>query len=150
MFLTKRIERPWTDKISSFLVTDGETWLAASLFPFKVFVIAGVFAALGLRAMLPSYEQTWSWSMPPHELDGVQIIASATNNLDFREILIFTIFGYIFSSILLVIGALAQQLIYSNRAARWSLAFGVFALIIGTSLWIYTVQMPVYTDGACL
>ena len=118
-FLTKRIEIP-------------ETWFAALLFPFKLLAVSVAILLLIWYVMLPqnhSNAQTGfdeAWYMASYDF---AIVAFGMSVL------------YFLSAGVLVIGGLIQLFKYSRRAAIWSIAFGVFALIVGIFL-IVCVSLP--------
>jgi len=110
--LTKRIEVP-------------ENWFAAFLFPFKLFTVG---AAIGLLV--------WYVSLPPDRTSAKTGIDMAwTLALDDYYLVASTVsLLYLLAACVLVIGGLIQLFKYSRRAALWSIAFGVFAFIIGIVL----------------
>jgi len=106
--ITKRIEIP-------------EAWIAAFLFPFKLFSVGAVVWLLIWYLMLPS--------MQPG-VEGAWIYAYS----DLRMVAFFVTFLYFLAAGVQVIVGLVQLFKYSRKAAIWSIAFGVFALIIGIFL----------------
>jgi hypothetical protein len=112
-FWKNRIELPCKAKVSSASAV--EIWLGALLFPFKLYVVAAMVGILFLRALWIGNDTVEFYTLQ----DFLRC--------DFELILGFLLVGYIISSIILAIGALGQ-FVHSNRAALWSLLFGVTAL----------------------
>jgi hypothetical protein len=112
---TKRIELPGKAKVSS--ATTFEIWLAALLFPFKVYAISAVTVMSVLRLIFFILNDGGE----PYDVCGINAFALfwATMAL-----------GYIPASMALFVGSFLQGLMGSKRDALWSLAFGIGALLI--------------------
>ena len=106
--------------------TDWRTWLAASLFPFKLYVILAAICLFAWHARLPEPAQ--------HAVAWHMAIG------DFNTAVVGAMLGYALSTVVLVAGGFVQMSISSRRAALWSISFGVAGLIIGLILWHYTDQ----------
>jgi hypothetical protein len=120
-FLTKRLEIP-------------KVWFTAFLFPFKAFTVGATLLLFIWHATLPpnqSNAQTgfdYAWY---YAADDFALVASGMS-----------IFYFLAAGVL-VIGGLIQLLKYSRRAALWSIAFGIFAFIIG----IYLAAFISFPEG---
>jgi LytS/YehU family sensor histidine kinase len=104
--------------------TDWQMWLAASLFPFKLYVMLAVICLFAWHARLPAQDSVM-W----HIAIG-----------DFNTAVVGALLGYVLSTVILVAGGFVQMSMCSRRAALWSFSFGVAGLIIGLILWYYTDQ----------
>jgi hypothetical protein len=110
--LTKRFQVP-------------EVWFSAFLFSFKLFTVGVAVLLLTWYVILPSnhsnaqtgFDHAWYFAS-----DDFAMVAFGMSPL------------YFLAAAILVIGGLIQLFKYSRRAALWSIAFGVFALIVGIFL----------------
>ena len=102
-----------------------ETWFAAFLFSFKLLTVSMAILLLIWYVMLPP-----NHSNAQTGFDEAWYLASD----DFAMVAFSVSFLYFLAAGVLVIGGLIQLFKYSRRAAIWSIAFGVFALIVGIVL----------------
>ena len=110
--LAKRIEIP-------------EPWFAAFLFAFELLTVSVAVLLLIWYVMLPP-----NHSNAQTGFDETWYMASD----DFAMVAFGVSFLYFLAAGVLLIGGLIQLFKYSRRAAIWSIAFGVFALIVGIVL----------------
>jgi hypothetical protein len=106
----------------------GQVWLAAALFPLKVYTVLGFVPLLIWHAKLPPTVQVPPWGSRrwPEYLDSARY--------DFTYFAQFAILAYFVTGVLLVLGGLTQALTCSRRQAILSISFGLAALIIGIIL----------------
>jgi hypothetical protein len=104
--------------------TDWRTWLAASLFPFKLYVALALIAVFYLKAI--SVDEDFGFG--------------ASYNLT----TVFIAAGYFLCLLVLTIGALVQAAVRSDRAALNSAWFALAALIIGLGACVFASQIRVY------
>jgi hypothetical protein len=100
-------------------------WVSAFLFPFKLLAIGGALLLFIWYLLLPP-NHTKPWS-------GIDMVWYNASNDFFVmacsvSLLYFLVFG------VLLIGGVVQQFKCSQRAAIWSFAFAIFALIVGIVL----------------
>lgn len=107
--------------------TDWRTYLDASLFPLKIFIVLAVVCLIGWHALLPQgNSRPWDFfiSKPPE----------ANPMWDFYVIASWTALAYVVSAIVLTVSGVIQAFFSTRRAAIWSLSFAIAGLII--SIWL--------------
>lgn len=105
---------------------DWRTYLDASLFPLKIFIVLAVVCLIGWHMQL-SRVNPKSWG-------DITISPQVNPAWDFCIIAGWAALAYVMSAIALTIGGLVQAFFSTRRAAIWSLAFAITALIIG--IWL--------------
>jgi len=107
-----------------------ENWLIVILFPFKLLTVGVTVGLLVWYLLLPSKQ--------------LEVVGMPTTNSDFAFVAFHMGFLYILAACVQAIGGFVQLLfVNSRRAAIWSIAFGVLALIIGILL---TVRFSDFMD----
>jgi hypothetical protein len=100
-------------------------WLAAFLFAFKLLTLSGGFLFLSWYLLLPPNQ-----SVGQTRVDMKWCLASE----DFATVAANVSIMYFLASGLLIVGGVIQLFKCSRREAAWSLAFGIFALVVGIIL----------------
>jgi hypothetical protein len=112
---------------------DWRTWLAASLFPFKIYTVAVVIVLY-----------YWYMCLPPKPtlktLDYHSAAVMAYS--DFGYMATYAVYGYFICAGILIVGGLVQMFTSSRRASVASIVFGVAAVVIGWLLIPYCWRVP--------
>jgi hypothetical protein len=118
--------------------TDWRTWLDASLFPLKIFIVLAMVCMVGWHATLPKQTPD-SWYF--------LIINSpfATPVGDFYTLARWAALACILSAVAMTIGGIIQAVIRLRRAALWNVSFAVLALAIG--IWLLAYGAGVIHDA---
>jgi hypothetical protein len=114
----RKISRDAAWRIINATRTDWRTWLAATLFPFKIYVILAFLWFI-----------KWDFELPK-QVSETWFLESGS----FIFVMKCITTGYFLSTIVLDGGAFVQMVAGSYRAAFGSILFGVTALIIGLSI----------------
>jgi uncharacterized protein YacL len=120
-FFSKRISMP-------------ESWFGALLFAFKL-----------LTVLLVTLLFVWHETLPPNHTDyhtGARDMVWYSASYDFFMVAVQVSLLYFLAAAVLVIGGLVQLVKYSRKAAIWTLAFGILALIIGIMLAVFVSPPP--------
>jgi hypothetical protein len=97
---------------------DWRVWLAASLFPLKIYTVVAALWLIVWHAGLPA-NKSYSWY---NAVSDFSFFADCVRQ------------GYFLVAFALVLGGLIQWFKCSRKAALWSMAFGVAAFVIGVIL----------------
>jgi hypothetical protein len=110
-------------------------WLAASLFPYKIYTLfVGVILSCWHANLPPKQTNFDRFSRTPHHsFDEVRFHAAT----DFAYVAHFARLGYFFCAIVLIIGEIIQFNKVSRKSGALSVVFGLVALIVGLFLTSY-------------
>jgi hypothetical protein len=116
--------------------TDWRTWLDASLFPIKIYVVAAVLWLISWRSCI-SLNNDYS----NFDIFGILPSPAYLIARDFSTFAYFVSGGYILSAVVLMAGGVVQAIVRSWRAATWNISFAAAALVIGWFVWDYVITI---------